>query len=583
MNFDSAAKEIVANSIRSAICIDDEFVEPYEEARGNVKNVNTPKQLRELFRKSNCSLDVYTYKGYPELETESEFVFKNRDLLILDWKLTDGPIKFKDALDILKDAVENPSLAFVLIYTNEQDLDDIEMQIRSFFNRKTESTKESNRRIYNQLLSCLDEEFFLKENSDSIPESAEAFFKDNKIKGVFKEFFMNGPSDEAVKDFKAVIRDYFGSQPDQQKIGAEFLKRFEETVKKLYGCDNLFKGCEQIEFYNRNTYISPKPFHPDIYCHKLHGQLHALWVNNTYITIFNKIDTPDTVYKNFSSYLCCSPGNIMTLIALEMKNNFRENSGKVGKNLLAVDELAFFHHRRTLSDEEEFYDFLRNNWKHQVASFHLNSDSKVFPVMDEYIDKNRINDTIDKRKNGDKEESFRQELAKLNFQYSFHHTERKERDYLRFGDIFSVQNSAEAIDIDGYLLNITAHCDCLRPDKINYYFHFVSGKIDSLKNALKYINNEDDCFSFFCPKNTPLCISWEIKPFTIFIPEEKRRFSPGFPIEIEIGKESKYLFYEGALLENYAQRIANKAFAHAARVGIDLVGWGNESKKESKK
>jgi len=579
MNFDSAAKEIVANSIRSVICIDDEFVEPYEEARGNVKNVNTPKQLRELFRKSNCSLDVYTYKGYPKLETESEFVFKNRDLLILDWKLSDAPIKFKDALDILKDAVENPSLAFVLIYTNEQDLDDIEMQIRSFFNRKAQSTEESNR-IYNLLLSSLDNKFFLEmEDNDGIPDDAETFFKDSKIENMFKDFVLGESSDEAIKDFKSKIRQYFGNQ----KTGALFLKLFEETVKELYGSDNLFKGCEQVFFINKNTFLSSISFSTALYCHKILKQKNALWVNNTYIAIFNKIDTPDTVYKSFSSYLCCSPGSIMSLIALEMKNNFRENSGKVGKELLSIDELAFFHHKRTLSDKEEFYDFLRNNWKHQVASFHLNSDSKVFPVMDEYIDRNRINDTIDKRKNGDKEESFRQELAKLNFQYSFHHTERKERDYLRFGDIFSVRNSANAIDIDGYLLNITAHCDCLRPDKINYHFHFVSGKSDSLKNALKNINNEDDCFSFFCPKNIPLCISWEIKPFTIFIPKDKRRFSPGFPIEIEIGKESKYLFYEGALLENYTQRIANKAFAHAARVGIDLVGWGNESKKESKK
>jgi hypothetical protein len=37
------------------------------------------------------------------------------------------------------------------------------------------------------------------------------------------------------------------------------------------------------------------------------------------------------------------------------------------------------------------------------------------------------------------------------------------------------------------------------------------------------------------------------------------------------------------LLENYAQRIANKAFAHANRVGIDLVQWKSKSNKEPNK
>ncbi|MCP4147184.1 MAG: hypothetical protein GY757_05485 [bacterium] len=58
MNFDAVARKIVANSIRSAICIDDKFVEPYAQCKGSVKVQEIPRKLKESFRKSNCSLDI---------------------------------------------------------------------------------------------------------------------------------------------------------------------------------------------------------------------------------------------------------------------------------------------------------------------------------------------------------------------------------------------------------------------------------------------------------------------------------------------------------------------------------------------
>ncbi|MCK4761264.1 MAG: hypothetical protein KAW12_03630 [Candidatus Aminicenantes bacterium] len=576
MNFDSAAREIVANSIRSAVCIDDEFVGPYNEKKGKVKEIKKPQQLMESFRKSNCSLDIHTYTSYRELEKETEFVFKNRDLLILDWELTDDPIKFKDALEILKDASENPSLAFVLIYTQEQGLDGIELQIRSFFN--SINNEKERKKTYENLEDHLDENFFDVETINGMPDDAETFFKDKKVRNTFNEFVSAAPSNEAIKKFKTGIRGYF---PDQ-KTGAKFLKIFEESVKKLYNCGRLYEGCEQIEFRNRSTYTSKKEHSSLLYCHKISGQEHALWVNNTYITILHKDNiSPASVYERFSHQLCSKPGNIMSLISMEMKNNFRENSGKVGKDLLAVDEFAFFHHRNNLPGKEEFYDFLRNNWKQQVASFHMDSDSKVFCVLDEYIEKNQINDKIDKILEGNKKEDFQKELAKLNYQYSFHHSKRKKNDSIRFGYIFSIRESPESHEIKGYLLNITAHCDCLRPEKIRNNFHFVPGEAVKLSSALEKVDNENCLYSFLFRSDESVCISWGTKPFTIFLPEKKKLSFPNKPIKVKIDEEIKYLFYEGALLENYTQRIANKSFAHAVRVGVDLAKF--EPKQEPKK
>lgn len=566
MNFDSVAKEIVANSIRSAICIDDEFVEPYKEKRGNVKDTKKPKHLTESFRKGNCSLDIYTYTSYRKLKQEKRFVFKNRDLVVLDWELTNGPLEFEDTLLILKDAIEDPSLEFVLIYTKKPDLANIELQIRSIFNNKARSTTEREK-LYDYLLEILDDMFFVQEQVDFL---AEEFFENNKIRLLIKELVARDSYNEAVKAFKSAIRESFPSP----EIGGKFLNIFEDSLKKIFQCKSLYEGCEQIDFHFQNAYLPSNTYPDRPYCKKVHGQQHALWINNTYITIFSKNELePDSVYQRFSDQLCKRPGNIMTLIGLEMKNKFRENSGKIGKDLLAIDELAFFHHKKASDDDKGFYEFLRNNWKHQVAAFHLNSDSLIFDVLDEYFTRGTIDDDYRKVTNGHNEHEFRKELAKLNYQYSFLHVKRKKGDYTCFGDIYSIRESAGSDEITGYLLNITAHCDCLRPEKIEHQFHFVKGKSESLVAGLKNVAKDDKHYSFLDRGDEVICIAWQPKSFTINIPENKRFFSAKISLRVKLYDKFKFLFHEGTLLENYTQRIANKSFGHAGRVGIDLVGW----------
>jgi hypothetical protein len=572
MTFDSVAREIVSNSIRSAICIDDDFVEPYKAKTKNARDVKKPKKLMESFRKSNCSLDIYRFQGYKQLiDKDADFVFKNRDLLILDWALTKDETKFNDTLSILKDAVENPGLVFVLIYTWEPDLAKIELNIRSFFNNVDSDRSRSEKRD-KELKSRLNQKFFDCENGDIDFDDAETFFEKKKVKEIISDLAMGESSTDAIKKFKDKISKLFGDN----NIGSQFLESFEEILEEVYNSKNLFDGCEQIEFKNRGSHIRDIPYPSPPYCYKIHGRKHALWAKNTYITIFQKGEPdPEFVYEQFSDQLCKRPGNIMTLIALEMKNNFRENSAKIGKDLLAIDELAFFHlyQKDQSQDREEFYNFLRNNWKHQVASFHLNSDSKVFGVLPDYIKKENIDGQLKRISNGGiQEEKFHRELATLNFQYSFHHQEKKRGDYIRFGDIFSVHNSAKAENTEEYLLNITAHCDCLRPLGINYNYHLVSGSLESsLKSPLKKATRDEHALSFLIKDGNPICIKWKIKPFTAFIPEEKRFISPDVPIEIRINDKIKFLLYKGTMLENYTQRIANKSFAQAGRVGIDLA------------
>ena len=180
MSFESVAKEIVRDSIRSAICVDNAFVEPYTDPiEGD--DEETPKKLYHSFRKEDCNLDIYRYEDILKWKLDKEYILKNHDLLILDWELTGDP-PFKDALEILWEVINLPSLHFVVIYTQEQDTFDIELNIRSFFGVPYEDMSE--RRLkYEEFCDKLEDEF---DNDVSrlfeslVPECTEYILKNQK-------------------------------------------------------------------------------------------------------------------------------------------------------------------------------------------------------------------------------------------------------------------------------------------------------------------------------------------------------------------------------------------------------------------
>ena len=160
-----------------------------------------------------------------------------------------------------------------------------------------------------------------------------------------------------------------------------------------------------------------------------------------------------------------------------------------------------------------------------------------------------------------------QNLAKLNYYYSILRINQDKSRKIRFGDIFSiayVDIATSSID-NKYLLCITPHCDCLRPDKINNGFHFVIGTEISLNNGLK--KGDAGFISYIKAEKGIICIEWKTSPFTIYIPDNKIID----PIECDFSGEKMAIRYLTCQKENYTQRIANESFSIASRVGIDLA------------
>lgn len=100
-------QHIIQNAISSAVCIDDKYVTPYQAPIEGDK-FDDSKQLYESFRREgNCDLDIYKYESLEQFEKSKNYLFENKDLLVLDWELNESnpACKYKDTLPILRQAI----------------------------------------------------------------------------------------------------------------------------------------------------------------------------------------------------------------------------------------------------------------------------------------------------------------------------------------------------------------------------------------------------------------------------------------------------------------------------------------------
>ena len=505
----------------------------------------------------DCNLDIYRYEDISKWKLDKE-ILKNHDLLILDWELTGDP-PFKDALEILWEAINLPSLRFVVIYTQEQITLNIELNIRSFFGVPYKDKSE--RKVkYNEFCAKLEDEFQTNVRrlfTSLVPQ----------CKGYILEI-----NQETIKSNLIEIIKKYCEKEDLDF--SEFMQKMNRYCKNILGIskiENLFK---YIGF--ENTLVNTKDSSFQI--SKIEGDRQSFLINNTTVTIFQKpitsdpngkiVISPEEVYNHFSESICKRPRNFLALLALEMKNLYRENSNNIGSELYDINELAFFHHQENLDSEDDFYDFLRNCWKDQLSAFNFLYNPKLFSVLEEY--KSKINyETEIETHRVEKIESFRNELVKLNYQYSFLNIKRKDNDRIRFGDLFLLSINQNGTQSRGYILCITPHCDCLHTENVKNKLYFVFADKISIKEGLNY--SERGFYSFFIYKNEHLCIKWNGKPFTLYISEDNNNISK--PIQVKYHDIEHHLHYVATQKDNYTQRIANEAFSHASRVGVELAGF----------
>lgn len=205
----------------------------------------------------------------------------------------------------------------------------------------------------------------------------------------------------------------------------------------------------------------------------------------------------------------------------------------------------------TIEPETAFDEYLIELWKNYNTDFLYTDKPMIFNTLSDYKKTKGTEDDVDNN-----------DLAKLNYHYNIHHSRSSDRN-ISFGDMFKIDKEGN----NEYVLCITPHCDCLRPDKINGLYYFVKGHKTSIDRGLS--DSDSGYFSFIREKDDIVCVEWTTKPFTLYLCENQRNISK--VNSIVFGADIYDFLFVGTIKENYTQRVTNKAFSNPIRVGISFV------------
>lgn len=549
MTFDDVAAEIVKNSIRTAYAIDDEFVEPYTRQKGNRE---ISKELYASFQKAGCSLEIARFRGKKTWENGQKENLRKKDLLILDWELNKGGVKFANTLRILQQAIQEPGLPFICIYTHSQDLDVIAQNIFSYFWYGNESQGEIDKK----------REDFLNELEDNVVDFDETTFKAivSRILDIVKN-----PQRE-----REVISEI--SNNITKKYGGKAIKSIIDAGKKILVMVELKDVFIYIALSSIGYFKSGKKFNKiEIISILTPACPYSLLINNALVQVFQKPGAagsipPEKLYESLSSAIYKRPNNFVSLLGLEFRNYFRDKSKNLGRELNSINEDAFLYHQECVKNdsagEDHFSFFMKDIWNSQVTGDWHGHSPKTLAVIEDYKTSSKFDEKLAVIKQN-KGESISEALAYLNKRYSMLRWEPNPPTSLRFGDIFKTNSQ----DIP-YLLCITSHCDCLYPTKINDMILFVSGRT---KNIRKGLESGDNGFQSFVrdEESKAICLDWDNKPFSIHI--ETSTLNLLKPVKAFYRSKQIELLYQCTQRENYTQRIANHAFGNAGRVGITFA------------
>lgn len=514
MNYEEAAEKIINEAIKSAVFIDENALEPYSPNTQNTQGeAERSVALYTEFKESGVSLSIFKYSN-DNYDKYKNYLFENRDLVLLDWKLEGDDHDGEKSLDLLSEIVNNQQhIHFCVIYTNE-DKNHALSNILSFFSNTTRSEYEE-----------------IRLNISEIEEDV------TKILPVINELSLSRFKPSAKELFKSIRKNNFDTTNSILQI-VEGDNPMCSLIKCGVALSNGIKSSEK----------QPCPSSID-------SDSHTLCINNTIITILNKKEiAPSTLLKTFEKSITTYKWGIMRLIGLEFHNIQKKKCSFIDGSILNVTKEALGYHKSMKKDE--FDAFLKDVMLEQ-ESLNLRNE-KLFLV-----------DVIEDKPYDD---NLQNEYVLMNV---FYNAVQLNYDRpLTFGDVF-MQN-------DSYYLCITALCDCIRPQKRGNKFYFVKGKKMKTADALEtgdagFVSflNEEECVRWNTSQNKDNVPTYII-PENYLVPNSVIK---GGKLTVLGWKEengnwnpcSNELTYITTLKQNYTQRIANHAFSHPVRVGIDYV------------
>lgn len=541
MTYDQRANSILKDAIKSAIYIDEKAKSFYELESVPQNNIEEKLSidLYNNFKENGISLEVHKFKP-ADLTNQDilNFITDNRDFVILDWKLN-GQIGEEYSLKLLSNIIEAKHINFSAIYTSIDTLDEVLMNILSYFSGKSYE-------YYEEIKEILELEDFEKDiieifNSININRAnlpivkklrGQLYHKDRSIVAKIKE--ITGETDDTC----AIIRSSI-------------------ALSKTYKSDKELCCPSHVDFVNKIVVI-----------------------NNTIITILNKDQNDaNSLLNNFKKHIINNVESYNQLLGIELYNHLFRTSAITNDTIMTFSKDALIHHRRNLKKEDNghFFNSFIDEILLEKISLSLRNRNSL--LLDDLL-LNQFEQELDP--------SYDDQVAlhKMNVFYNSFFLDKAGKT-INFGDVFLMEENANHKSKPKYLICITALCDCLRPqDKIRSNYYFAEGKNINKDIALQL---GDGAFISYLPKD--ITILWS----DISIDDLKKTYAPVYikPLQYKVFEDSntiddnnninvhyldkkgetksEKLTYLGTIRPNYTQRIANHAFSYPIRVGVDFV------------
>jgi hypothetical protein len=531
MSYEEKAFEIVKESIKSAIFIDEKARTFYQDEK-ELKGEDEEKLSIELYnnlKENGISLDIHKYNLKDENDDDlKNYLFEDRDLVLLDWNLQ-GDSGEEHSLKLLEDIVNRPHIHFCAIYTSESGskLDSVFFNILSYF-------------------SSEDEKYYtdLKEKLESI-ENIDSIVSDLNFINVYRDSKLSGERFQKIfKENRATVETIF------EQIGKDDKKcsLIKASIALMDTRKSLIKNaCPNFVSFDNKTIV----------------------IDNTIIVILNKKDNnPNVLISNLSKQITKHENSFTQLLGLEMQTIFSKTSAFIDQNLLHFSKDALLYHRENYRKDGLLHFFPEFIKEIMLEKARLNIRSIPISLLDnDFLDiENKSVMPNDK------------ELIAMNVFYNS--TKLKNDNKLNFGDVFKKD------DVNEFFICITALCDCLRPDKIQNSFFFAKGAPIKIDDALRL--GDTAFISYLSEKQV---VKWT--DVNTLIEDRHQMFSPIYikPLqfcivntEFDSNESLQFTFlnstgvaevfnakYITTIKSNYTQRIANHAFSYPIRVGVDFV------------
>lgn len=566
MSYEEKAFEIIKKSIKSAIFIDEKALEFYsdEKFHDTIIEHTLSLGLHKAFKKEGVSLAVHKFEE-ENLKNEKlkRYLFKDRDLVLLDWELdTDVSIGLSYSLKLLSEIVNANHINFCCIYSSSAKFNQIFNHLLSYFSGISKEDRERTKSVF--------------EGINELVEIGNSFKYDD-----LKSY------DDVLKKFEEIgldismINDHFQNE------------NLNDSIRELL---LIFSG------YAKSDFIEHKP-------NIISYEKDSLVINNTIIFILEKrIETDintDEILNRIRDVFISTENNFVQLLGLEMQTVFNNEGSFIDKNLLNVSKETIFAHRNHLKElnKSDFpFKALMKNVLIEHSTLKLRTTN--LSILEESF--------LDIESNKQSNKPTKNDIASLNTFYNsvqVNNLKTRDSQNINFGDVF----------YDGkkyYFLCITALCDCLRPEKIKQNYYFVKGEPIDIELA----NTLGDS-AFISYLSDQICVSWvtlestKVKKLdnTGLTNEQKQinnlkaenealkqfKFKPVYiephnfnaknstikdnKIQVRRVESTKEILedngtisfidfhYVSTLRPNYTQRIANHAFTHPVRVGVDFV------------